>query len=170
MRRHTTKPTTLPPQQRAWSEHRMPEGPIERAAMRGPAVCQVCGAVWRTKRWYAGENAPPDAKTVTCPACRLVAEGGYSGHVILQEPATPEERKELRHLIAHVANDTRQDNPQARIVGMQEHDDTLVVTTTTEFLAERLGKAIQHAFKGTLVLRHPPDGVVEVRWSPKPTA
>jgi len=41
-----------------------------------------------------------------------------------------------------------QDNPLARIMAWESAEDELVISTTTEHLAQRLGHALEKAFDG----------------------
>jgi hypothetical protein len=60
-------------------------------------------------------------------------------------------RDEIEHLLEMEAKRALEDNPLAQIMGREmDRNGVLVVTTTTEHLAERLGQAAQKAFGGTV--------------------
>jgi hypothetical protein len=56
---------------------------------------------------------------------------------------------EIEQLLRNEAARAAEDNPLARIMEWERPDiDTLVLATTTEHLAKRLGQALEKAFKG----------------------
>ena len=57
-------------------------------------------------------------------------------------------RDEIERLLSNEAERDGEDNPLARIMGWEDTDDQLVVKTTTEHLAQRLGHALEKAFHG----------------------
>jgi hypothetical protein len=58
-------------------------------------------------------------------------------------------RAEIEHFLEKEGKRAAEDNPLARMMGLEMgKDGVLVVTTTTEHLAERLGHALQKAFGG----------------------
>lgn len=57
-------------------------------------------------------------------------------------------RGDIGALLRNEAERDAQDNPLARIMGWEDAEDQLVVKTTTEHLAQRLGHALEKAFDG----------------------
>jgi NMD protein affecting ribosome stability and mRNA decay len=120
-------------------------------------VCNKCGAVYANRRWApAGaplknrktEHWQPYTETV-CPGCKRREEGVPSGFVYLDGTFLIAHREEIEHFIEKEATRAAEDNPLAQIMGLQmDKQGMLVVTTTTEHLAERLGQAVQEAFGG----------------------
>ena len=126
-------------------------------AAKEPAVCKSCGAVYAGRRWTAA-NAVRDtrepkhwrpAKVTTCPAC-IQAKGGVpSGFVYIEGAFVAAHRDEIENLLRNEAERAAEDNPLAQIMLWKENGDgKLMLTTTTEHLAQRLGHAFEKAFDG----------------------
>jgi hypothetical protein len=118
-----------------------------------PALCGTCGAIYRRRRWYAADSgpAPAGATVVTCPACDRIARQQPSGFLYLDGAFVDGHRDEIEHLVRGEAERAASDNPTGRIIawGRDAHH-TAVVTTTTEHLAQRLGQALEKAFRGAV--------------------
>lgn len=126
-------------------------------AIPEPAVCKVCGDVYTDRRWTKPEAERKEtrhqkfrpANEVTCPACQRQQEGLPGGFVHLNGKFLSAHHEEISRLLYNEAERAAEDNPLARIMGVQqEKDGGIVVTTTTEHLAQRLGHAIEKAFSG----------------------
>ena len=131
--------------------HRGPRGGSE------PAKCDVCGAVYSDRRWTlagtpkkSGKHKHWHPQTITiCPACMKKREGIAAGFVYVSGEFLPSHRDEIEHLLAEEAARAAVDNPLARIMKLEtEENGRLVVSTTTEHLAQRLGHALEKAFQG----------------------
>jgi hypothetical protein len=126
-------------------------------AMREPAVCKECGAVYANRRWADAQNAArtnkhrhwrPQQVTV-CPACKQASSGEPRGFVYLDGAFFVGHRTEIENLMSNEAKRAGKDNPLARILELKEREGhKLTVTTTTEHLAQRLGHALEKAFGG----------------------
>ncbi|HSB11535.1 MAG TPA: BCAM0308 family protein [Blastocatellia bacterium] len=121
-----------------------------------PATCSVCGAVYSDRRWTRA-GAPKKDKhkswhpqTVTvCPACKKQQEGLPAGFVYASGAFLPSHREEIERLLQKEAERAAVDNPLARIMKREmDENGRLVVSTTTEHLAQRLGHALEKAFEG----------------------
>lgn len=131
--------------------HRPARAPSE------PRVCGTCGAVYRRRRWVTAAAAGPvpilvdgePAPLTTCPACRKIAAAMASGYLYLSGAFLVAHRDEIERLVRAEAARAAEDNPTARLIAW-EHipEGPLVVTTTTEHLAERLGQALAKAYDG----------------------
>ena len=121
-------------------------------AIPEPAVCVECGAV-RTKRRWTMSAAPfgrgvEPARTV-CPACLQASRGEPRGFVTLEGAFLAEHRLAVERLLTREAERAAEDNPLARILQRSwDGSGRLTVATTTEHLAERLGRAVESAFSG----------------------
>lgn len=120
-----------------------------------PMVCEGCGARYSHRRWTRkGElkmdpaAAKQTAKSTVCPACKQERDGVPGGFVYLSGEFLIKHRDEIEHLLRNEAERDEQDNPLARIMGWENTDNQLVVKTTTEHLAQRLGHALEKAFAG----------------------
>ena len=124
-----------------------------------PRVCITCGALYRKRRWISAELAAKEQAPspwvrerfdiVRCPACRRVANTVPSGIVHLDGAFLGQHRPEIVRLVQREATRAAEDNPLGRIIGWDlDPHHRLIVKTTTEHLAQRLGHALKKAFKG----------------------
>lgn len=122
-----------------------------------PRVCGTCGAVYRRRRWVtarkAGLAVPDPAATppeiVTCPACRRIAARMGHGYLYLSGAFLDGHRDEVMGLLRAEAERAAEDNPTGRIIAWERvPGQRLMITTTTEHLAERLGRALGRACDG----------------------
>ena len=151
------------------------EGGLHRepAGMAEPTVCDECGAIYVNRRWTArgptfrasrlGHWHP--SYTTTCPACVQMANGIVGGYLTVEGPFFEEHRAEIGRLLSNEARRAREDNPLSRTMGREETNGKLVITTTTEHLAQRLGHALEKAYHGktTYDFSHE-NKVVRVHW------
>jgi NMD protein affecting ribosome stability and mRNA decay len=126
---------------------------------REPAVCEVCGAVYRNRRWVragkvqelpANQAFEPPLMTV-CPACEKRAQQMPCGFVYLRGGYLREHLTEIEKLLRKEADRAADDNPTGRILEWgDEKDGEVVLTTSTEHLAQRLGRSLERAFGGAV--------------------
>lgn len=126
-----------------------------RRSLPEPMVCEGCGATFSHRRWTRKSDLKADrsatkhtAKSTLCPACKQERAGVPSGFVYVKGKFSIKHRNEIGRLLRNEAERVAQDNPLARIMGWEDTDDQLVVKTTTEHLAQRLGHALEKAFHG----------------------
>lgn len=130
--------------------HRPARAPAE------PRICGTCGAVYRGRRWVRAAGGPvpvsttgAPAEVTTCPGCRRVATHAASGFLYLTGAFVTAHCDEIERLVKAEARRVLDDNPTARIIAWETMPEgPLVVTTTTEHLAERLGHALEKAYDG----------------------
>lgn len=124
-----------------------------------PCVCRECGASYVDRRWTNGEAQPENikhqrfrkARLVICNACRQQLTGEPRGFVRLEGGFLSTHRTEVERLLRNEAARASADNPLARIMKWREDgNNRLIVETTTEHLAQRLGHALEKAFCGTV--------------------
>jgi NMD protein affecting ribosome stability and mRNA decay len=132
--------------------HRGPKTPV------GPDVCETCGAVFLKRHWVVAGTLRARAMTrmgpivrTTCDACRMVADGSFRGELRVSGPFYAAHREEVEHLLKNEVARGLADNPLARIVRWTPKEaEELTVTTTTENLAQKLGRALKKAFQGAV--------------------
>jgi hypothetical protein len=117
-----------------------------------PSICEVCGDVYRNRRWSMPEVKQQLATNqVVCPACQRQRSGVPSGYIYLQGSFLAEHRDEITHLLLNEARHSLEDNPLARIMEWEtDSEGRITVTTTTEHLARRLGRSLGKAYHGKL--------------------
>lgn len=134
-------------------------------------VCARCGSVVEHQRWTLDPAraellvAAGTPQVVTCPACRMSDEHLPEGIVTLRGSYWPRHRDMILNQIRHEEEEARQDNPLERILSVREEDGCLVLETTNEKLAQKLGRALEKAHKGD-TRYHWSDGnpLVRVDW------
>lgn len=134
------------------------EGGLHKTARKlaEPAACKVCSAVFSDGRWIDAGTAREGTKhkhwrpamLVTCPACKQIESGVVGGYVSLSGTFLTEHRTEILNLIEHEAKRALDDNPLSRIMNRRDSAGQMVIETTTEHLAQRLGHALQKAYSG----------------------
>ena len=126
-------------------------------AIKEPAFCEECGAVYANRRWSAASSTSTDkhhehvrpAKAALCPACKQQRSGEPRGFVFLDGDFLSAHREEIEQLLQNEAKRAAEDNPLARTMEFKRGDGhKLTVSTTTEHLAQRLGHAVDKAFGG----------------------
>ena len=127
---------------------------LANAAMKEPAACQNCHALYRNKRWQLEpENTtitdPKAIQWVTCPACLKAAEHYPEGIMTLRGDYLWNHENEIRNILQNEAQRVMAKNPIARIMRMTTEGKTMVIETTEQKLAEHLGRALQRAHRGS---------------------
>jgi NMD protein affecting ribosome stability and mRNA decay len=124
------------------------------------SVCTSCQAVYQNKRWFFDEKlhkklaGTDKAKDVTCPTCRKIKDHYPEGVLTLSGEFFEERQEEILTLLKNEAARVAGRNVADRIITMTaEGKDKLVVETTTEKLAQHLGRAVYKAYKGDLDFR-----------------
>ncbi|MGH7783301.1 MAG: BCAM0308 family protein [Candidatus Binatia bacterium] len=120
--------------------------------------CSGCGAFYHRRHWTliapAGFKSPVHEHPIYCPACHKIKDRFPSGELHLSN-IDPAERGDVLRLLRNEEERARQKNPLERIMTLQEKGGQWKVETTTEKLAQRLGRSLKKA-RG---------GKVEYRWS-----
>jgi len=120
-----------------------------------PAICPGCTSFYLNKRWYDAvdryllEGHEPQ-REVTCPACRRMRDDVPEGVVTLSGQYLLEHEEEILNRIKNEAAKTRKKNPLARIMTIEQEADVMTIRTTNLKLAEKLGRDIYKAHRGTL--------------------
>ncbi len=121
-----------------------------------PAVCTVCHAIYRNKRWYLKEKDYVEvrenevANEVVCPACQKISDLYPEGVVTLKGDYLWQHEEEIRNILRNTENVAMAKNPLGRIMSIKQDGDALVVETTEEKLAEHIGRALHKAHHGDL--------------------
>jgi NMD protein affecting ribosome stability and mRNA decay len=122
--------------------------------MKEPLRCKDCGLIYWNKRWYQEKEAKRlygDKQVqgeVKCPACRKRADKVPMGLVTLEGSFLRDHTDEIFNLIRNEEKKVMSHNPLDRIVQIKKTEKGIEITTTTERLAQRLGKAVHRAYSG----------------------
>ena len=145
---------------------------LPRGASKRISVCEGCRSVYMNKRWYyegvVDETAlkNPDAAKIVCPACLKMRDNFPGGIVTLKGDYVLSHKHDLIRLIKNEEERARGLNPLERVMSMKENGyGSLVIATTNERLAQRLGRAIKKAFHGDVAYNWSHDNkLVRVDW------
>jgi NMD protein affecting ribosome stability and mRNA decay len=130
-----------------------------------PAYCPQCGLIYHKGRWQRAAR-PEKAHEHLCPACHRVNDRAPAGFVTLAGPYVDAHEKDLLKLIRNEEARGGQDHPLQRIMGIENKESVVTVTTTDVHLARRMGDALHAAFDGELVIKYSPDEfLVRVNWT-----
>lgn len=123
--------------------------------LRGMAICKGCGAVYWHKRWSM-EGPPAGTLTrtihsVLCPACCKVRDHFVVGTVTVEGTFWKGHREEILHLIRNQEARAQAINPLQRIIALRDQGPTMVIETTTERFAQRIGRELERAYSGKTI-------------------
>ncbi|MBP2674369.1 MAG: uncharacterized protein H6Q84_1209 [Deltaproteobacteria bacterium] len=144
---------------------------LPRKGSPSAGVCPICHAISRKKRWYtdADESAAlvrSGAPLRRCPACCKIADGFPSGVLILRGGFLKFHREELLKIARNEEQRARGINPLERIMEIRDGDRGVEVLTTDGKLAQRIGREIRKACRGTIAYKWAEDGdPVRVTWT-----
>jgi len=123
---------------------------------KGVIQCTGCGIFYHRRHWQleapTGFNYSVHPHPIYCPACRKIKQRYPSGELSLRGVETAE-RQEIVRILRNEEEQARTKNPLEVIMGLQETDGHWKVETTTEKLAQRLGRSIKKARGGKLVYK-----------------
>jgi len=145
---------------------------MPRGGSQKTAVCEGCHAVYHNKRWSADPKLydtvmqGPAVATLVCPACLKIRDNFPGGLVTLRGDYVLSHRQDLMSLIRNEEERARGFNPLERIMSVRENGHgSLVIATTNEKLAQRLGRALKKAFHGAVAYQWSHDNkLVRVDW------
>jgi hypothetical protein len=145
---------------------------MPRGASRSVSVCGGCRAVYMNKRWYADGEVydrvmnNPERAEVICPACLKIRDNFPGGIVTLKGDYVLPHKTDLMNLVRNEEERARGLNPLERVIAIKENGfGSIVISTTNEKLAQRLGRAIKKAFHGEVAYHWSHDNkLVRVDW------
>jgi NMD protein affecting ribosome stability and mRNA decay len=124
-------------------------------------VCSRCGAIYFNQHWSLDEakrtqiQLSTAVREVICPGCKKISEGYPEGIVTLRGDYWPQHENEILNLIRNEERRAVSDNPLERIIDIRHEGEELILETTNERLAQRIGQRIDKAHNGH----------VEYKWS-----
>lgn len=134
-------------------------------------VCTGCGAVYVRQRWTLDESrshllvSTGAARETICPACKKIADRYPQGIVTLRGDYWPAHRDDIMNLVRNEEKRGMATNPLERVMGIREEDGRLVIETTNEKLAQRIGRQVEKAHRGHLQYKWSEDNrLVRVEW------
>jgi NMD protein affecting ribosome stability and mRNA decay len=123
-----------------------------------PTICPTCGLVYHKKRWVRDENLLQSVSTTAekhkCPACRKIEEHYVMGLVSITGTFFPTIKNEIINIIHNQEKKEIIRNPLARIISLNNKDNTIMVETTNDNLAIAIGKALERSHGGELNINY----------------
>lgn len=118
--------------------------------------CSGCGAFYHRRRWTLklppGLILPVRSRPIYCPACAKVKDRRASGELHLVG-LRASDRGEVLRIIRNEEGRASEKNPLERIMRLEALDGKWKVQTTTEKLAQRLGRAVRKARGGRIAYK-----------------
>ncbi|MFI5177063.1 MAG: hypothetical protein ACHQO8_00780 [Vicinamibacterales bacterium] len=125
-------------------------------AAAGVLVCAECGAVYAKGRWTTATDPRTRrlaavARRGLCRACQMRDGHQTRGYLTLGGAFLAGHEREIEVLLENEAARAAEDNPLGRILEWDRSvPGVLTVSTSTEHLVERLGRAVYRAFRGEI--------------------
>jgi NMD protein affecting ribosome stability and mRNA decay len=145
---------------------------LPKQGMKEVAVCTGCNALYWNKRWYLHEDestklsAEMVRNEVICPACQRIQDNYPAGVVTFTGDYLVLHENEILNTIKNVEEKARTKNPLARIMEIKQEGNVLTIRTTSDKLAEKLGRDIYKAHSGDLEYQwSKQENFVRVNWS-----
>ncbi len=132
-----------------------------------PTECPRCHLNYRNGRWQHKDDADEshEAHSSHCPACRREIDRLPAGLLYLSGPYLDRHREEILNIVNNQAQSAAAHRPLQRVMWIEQGSDNTEIATTTNHLALRIGKAIEDACKGDLIIKHAHDAqLVRVYW------
>lgn len=131
--------------------------PYRLQRIEGSGICPQCEAVCQAGNWtwnWPENTVMSNAQTVTCPACRRIADNQPAGTLTLSGSFLLKHRNEIINLVHNTEKQEKSEHALERIIQLTDSAGDLTVTTTGIHLANRLGHALEAAFKGKAHYRY----------------
>ncbi|MCS6927551.1 MAG: BCAM0308 family protein [Candidatus Binatia bacterium] len=135
------------------------------------AVCGQCHALYQRRHWffdaeaYFRETMQPTTRIVICPACQKIRDRYAEGQVTLRaSPFLTAHKEEILHLLRNEEERAKGINPLERIIEITESEDGIIVTTTNEKLAQRLGRTLKSTYQGETTYHWSEPKFLSVTW------
>jgi hypothetical protein len=130
---------------------------LPRRTPKGSFQCAGCGAFFYRRRWslqIPSGITLPDSRgpLLFCPACRKIKAHSVSGELELIGVGAAD-RGELLRILRNEEQRAQEKNPLERIMRLTAALSSWKLETTTEKLAQRLGRAVHKARGGKIAYK-----------------
>ena len=130
-----------------------------------PVRCPDCGVIYSGGRWNWG-LAPEGAQEQRCPACQRVHDRYPAGYVVLKGEFLAGHRDEVLQLARNREAKEKAEHPLERIMGIEDVEGGVQITTTDTHLARDIGEAVHSAYKGDLEYHYNMEqNLLRVHWA-----
>jgi hypothetical protein len=115
---------------------------VHESTLAEPAVCLRCFAVFHRGKWL-WERVPENAPGHICPACRRVDDNRPAAALTLSGSFVETHRQEVLNAARRVEAGARRQDALQRIIGLEDRDGGILITTTETQLARDIGEALR---------------------------
>ena len=137
----------------------------------GVAYCKECRGVYKNRYWSFDEEEfkrfakSEEIDSVICPACKKINDNYPEGIVTLRGDFLQQHKDEILNLIKNEENKAKGINSLERIIEIKEDDGKIVITTTNEKIAQRIGRGVYKAYHGEIEYKWSQDNrMLRVEW------
>ncbi|SFP26117.1 BCAM0308 family protein [Pseudomonas borbori] len=134
----------------------------------GTAVCPRCSALYQAGSWAwqtPQASLPADVTEVVCPACRRIEDKVPAGTLTLSGEFLKAHHDEILNLIHNTETLEKAEHAMERLLEVTTLDEVVQVTTTGIHLANRIGHALDSAYKGQTQYHYDDDQThVSIHW------
>lgn len=128
-------------------------------AYKDMSVCKKCHSIYHNKRWVTDNELynsilkkKEGINYTICPACLKIETKYYNGVVELSGSFLSEHKSDILNLVKNTVERADYIDPLEKIENIEEDDEKNIVRiyTTSEDLAQRIGRNIERAYKGDI--------------------
>jgi len=140
---------------------------------KDPNICPSCKALYHNKRWQLDDKLEHKIKLESnygkkkCPACRKIQDNYPMGLVFLSGDFISQHKKEILSTVKSEEKRAVDKNPLERIMEIEKKEENQYsIKTTTDTLAQRIGKILYNSYKGKVEYKFSGNQkVLRVFWS-----
>jgi hypothetical protein len=126
---------------------------IDQIALKDPATCSKCNAVYTNSRWTWKTKEQITSKT-TCPACRRISDNYPAGYIEIKGKFFQIHSTDILNLINNTEQLEKNERPLERIISITERENKTVITTTGIHIARRIGEALKLSYQGNYLFQY----------------
>jgi len=152
-----------PTGERGQTRFRLADPYMPKGGWQEPTICSKCGAVFSGKQWSLDKKLiekskkDPYLKYAKCPGCRKVEDHYVMGMLYLSGDFLKKRKNEILSTLKNEERRAMQKNPPERFIAIHESNDSVIIETTTDQLALRLGRFLHTTFSGNMKIKFTPD-------------
>jgi hypothetical protein len=140
---------------------------------KDPNICPSCKALYHNKRWQFNDSLEheirleDDYEEKMCPACRKIKDNYPMGLVFISGNFINQHKEEILSTVKSEEKRAVDKNPLERIMEIEkENVNHYRIETTTDTLAQRIGKILHNSYKGEVEYKFSEgQKVLQVFWS-----
>ena len=140
---------------------------------KDPNICPSCKALYHNKRWQFSDSLEHQIRLKgnyeekMCPACRKIKDNYPMGLVFISGNFIDQHKDEILSTVKSEEKRAIDKNPLERIMDIErENENHYRIETTTDTLAQRIGKILHNSYKGEVEYKFSEgQKVLQVFWS-----